>query len=112
MKNKIKEKIKLTTFKKKTRVTKIEYMETEHPHIIKIHGSAMIWQPVIKRKNFKVWILARMFKDGKKVEEIISNWPQLKPSEIFDALSYYYDHKEELDKFIKNYYKNYKKIPK
>ncbi len=35
-------------------------------------------------------------------EELVKEFPHLSFSQIYDALSYYYDHKEEMDKDIES----------
>ena len=40
------------------------------------------------------------YRRGLSVEEILREFPSLRPAEIHDALSYYYDHQTELDQEI------------
>ena len=35
------------------------------------------------------------------VEEVVREWPHLAPAQVYDALSYYYDHKDELDELTR-----------
>ncbi len=35
--------------------------------------------------------------EGLSVDEIVDGYPHIKPSQVYAALSYYWDHKEEID---------------
>ena len=35
------------------------------------------------------------------IEEILEGYPSITPAQLFDALSYYFDNKEEIDKELK-----------
>ena len=37
---------------------------------------------------------------GMTVEEILEGLPHLKPAEVYDALAYYFDHQEEIERDI------------
>jgi uncharacterized protein (DUF433 family) len=37
---------------------------------------------------------------GLTVDEILREFPHLTPAQVYDALSYYYDHQDELDQEI------------
>jgi uncharacterized protein (DUF433 family) len=37
------------------------------------------------------------YRRGLTVEEILEEFPQLTPSQVYDALSYYHDHREAID---------------
>ena len=36
------------------------------------------------------------------IEDILAGYPSLTPAQIFDALSYYHDNKDEIEKNIEN----------
>lgn len=67
------------------------YYITRNP---KIQGG----EPIIKGTRFPVRsIVFYIIKEGMLPEEITKEFPQLSLSAIYDALSYYYDHKEEIE---------------
>ncbi len=71
--------------------------KTMHPHISmdsRISGG----QPVIKGTRIKVIDIAIRYEImGLSADRIIDEYPHLKLEQIHDALSYYYEHKDELD---------------
>lgn len=72
----------------------------EHPHILSrrgVHGGS----PVIKGTRIPISTIIIRYKQGNDVDEILRLYPQLKPAQAHDALSYYYDHREEIDREIK-----------
>ncbi len=44
-----------------------------------------------------VWSIIRWYKLGMSVEEIMREFPQLTPSQVHDAFSYYYDNQKEIE---------------
>lgn len=71
--------------------------KTAYPHIVKtegVNGGAA----TIEGTRIAVWhIVGYYYKVGMTVEEILAEWLYLKPAQIFSALAYYHDHKEEID---------------
>lgn len=59
-------------------------------------------EPIIKGTRVTVRAVAELWLMGAQPEEIILNIPHITLAQVFDALSYYEDHKEEVDSFIKN----------
>ena len=58
-------------------------------------------EPIIKGTRFPVRsIVTYILKNGMLPEELVKEFPHLKIAAIYDALSYYYDHKDEVEKFI------------
>jgi len=45
--------------------------------------------------------IAEWWKFGASVDEILENLPCLSLSQVFDGLSYYQDHQDEIERFIK-----------
>ena len=45
--------------------------------------------------------LIKWYKLGFSVEDIMREFPQLHPSQVYDAFSYYYDHQEEIEHDIR-----------
>lgn len=71
----------------------------EHPYVEQrpdVQGG----RPVIKGGRFPVSSIVQDYRRGWSVEEILREFPQLRPSEVHDALSYYYDHQAEIDREI------------
>lgn len=72
---------------------------TEHPYIVRdneIFGG----EPVIKGTRTPVRAIVEWWKFGASPEEILENLPHLTLSQIFDALSYYADHRGEIEQYI------------
>lgn len=57
-------------------------------------------EPVIAGTRISVRLVAELEKAGYSVDEIITMYPHIRHAQVHDALSYYYDHKEEIDKLI------------
>jgi uncharacterized protein (DUF433 family) len=74
---------------------KTEY--TEYPHIVKIKdvngGTA-----TIEGTRIAVWhVVGYYYEVGMSVEEFLADWNYITPAQVFSALAYYHDHKEEID---------------
>jgi uncharacterized protein (DUF433 family) len=72
---------------------------TEHPHIVKVDGICG-GEPVIEGTRVSVKAIIEYYKLGMGPEEILDELPHLSPAQVFDALSYYHDHQEEIEKAI------------
>lgn len=72
---------------------------TEHPHIIR-DTSILGAEPIIKGTRTSVRAIAEWWKFGASPEEIQENLPHLSLSQIFDALSFYDDHRKEIEQSI------------
>lgn len=71
--------------------------KTEHPYIVRAKGVCG-GRPVIKGTRIPVWIIAGWAKDGYSAEQIQREiYPHLSLAQVYDALSYYYDHQAEID---------------
>ena len=68
----------------------------KHPYIIKKKG-VQGGRAVITGTRIPVSAILIWYKAGKEIYEILDIYPQLTPSQIHDALSYYYDHKKEME---------------
>ncbi len=74
-----------------------EIQRTEYPHIVKIKGVCG-GQAIIDGTRIAVWhLVGYYYKVGMSVEDILAEWNYLKPAQIFSALAYYHDHKQEID---------------
>jgi len=76
--------------------------KVDHYYIIRdpeIQGG----EPIIKGTRFPVRsIVFYIIKEGMLPEELVREFPQLSLSSIYDALSYYYDNKEEIENLLEN----------
>jgi uncharacterized protein (DUF433 family) len=54
-------------------------------------------QPVIVGTRIRVATVLTCYRQGMNIEEIIQQYPALKPSDVHDALAYAYDHMDEID---------------
>ena len=71
----------------------------KHPYVVndkKIVGG----EPIIKGTRTPVRAVVEWWKFGATPEEIKENLPYLSLAQIFDALSYYDDNREEIEKYI------------
>lgn len=57
-------------------------------------------RPVIAGTGLKVAIIASMYLQGDAPVDWIAENYDLTPAQIYAALSYYYDHAEELDRYL------------
>ena len=70
--------------------------EIAHPYVERrpeVQGG----RPVIKGSRFPVSSIVLNHRRGLSVDEILREFPQLTPAEVYDSLSYYYDHRSEID---------------
>lgn len=56
--------------------------------------------PVIARTRISVGLVVEMERAGHSADEMVALYPHITHAQIYDALSYYYDHKEEIEKMI------------
>ena len=74
-------------------------INTEHPHIVKVPG-VLGGEPIIAGTRIGVAFIARLLQAGEEPSEIIAAYPHLAPAAVYDAISYYLDHREEIDQLI------------
>ncbi|MCP4112203.1 MAG: DUF433 domain-containing protein [Desulfobacteraceae bacterium] len=72
---------------------------TDHPHIVKVQGVAS-GEPVILGTRIMVRTVIEQYQLGNSIEDILWDFPQLSSAQTHDALSYYHDHKEEMDRLL------------
>ena len=73
--------------------------EVLHPYIERRPG-VQGGRAIIKGSRFPVSSIVQDYRRGLSVEEILHDFPALRPAEVHDALSYYYDHRTEIDQEI------------
>jgi uncharacterized protein (DUF433 family) len=69
---------------------------TNHPYIVQREGFRGR-RPILRGSNIPVWLIAAMWKAGDSPEEIRQAYPHLEPAAIYDAISYYLDHQQEVE---------------
>jgi uncharacterized protein (DUF433 family) len=72
---------------------------TEHPYIVR-DDRILGGEPIIKDTRTPVRSIVEMWRMGMAPEEIPTGLPHLSLSQVFDALSYYADHREEINSHI------------
>jgi len=71
--------------------------KTDHKYIkVDLQRGTYIVGTRIRVKNIII-----LYKSGMSVEEILEGFPNITPAQFYDALSYYYDYKEQVEKEIK-----------
>jgi uncharacterized protein (DUF433 family) len=69
--------------------------DTEHPHIVRLEGV-----PTLRGTRLGVQLIAQMHRAGDAVDDILQTYPQLEPAAVHDAISFYLDHRAELEEEI------------
>jgi uncharacterized protein (DUF433 family) len=72
---------------------------TEHLYVI-TDSRILNGEPIIKGTRTSVRAIVELCRQGVAPEEIPKHLPHLKLAQIFDALSYYSDHQDEIDAHI------------
>lgn len=72
---------------------------TDHPHIVRVRGVAS-GEPVIMGTRIMVRTVVEQYQLGSTIEDILWDFPQLSSAQIHDALSYYHDHKKEMNRLL------------
>ncbi|MBI1800614.1 MAG: DUF433 domain-containing protein [Chloroflexi bacterium] len=65
---------------------------TEHPHIALMRGA-----PVVRGARLPVRLIAQRCRAGDSVDGVLRTYPHLSAAAVYDAVSYYLDHTEELE---------------
>jgi uncharacterized protein (DUF433 family) len=58
-------------------------------------------EPIIVGTKTPVWAIIETWRLGIQPEEILQHLPHLSLAQVFDALSYYQDHMEAINQYIK-----------
>jgi uncharacterized protein (DUF433 family)/PHD/YefM family antitoxin component YafN of YafNO toxin-antitoxin module len=80
-------------------VAELETKRTEHPYIVRVPGIAG-GEPIIKGTRVPVRAVVLHYKASETLDEILEAYPHLPPAGVFDAISYYLDHQEEIEALI------------
>lgn len=78
------------------RVAAMNPASDSHPHIVRTEGFCG-GSPRIRGTRLAVWGIAELYKRGEPVEEISALYTHVDPAAIQDAISYYLDHRQEID---------------
>jgi len=73
---------------------------TEHPYITRVPGKRG-GRPIIRGTGITVSLIAHLYKAGDTVDEILESYPHLRPSWVHDAIGYYLDHQDEIEREIR-----------
>lgn len=71
-------------------------VQINHPYVAQVEGAAG-GKPVIRGTRTPVRSVAAYHQMGNTPEEIQGKLPHLSLAQIYDALSFYYDHQAEID---------------
>lgn len=74
-------------------------LQTEHWHIVK-DDAILGGEPVIKGTRTPVRGIVELWRLGYAPEEILRELPHLTIAAVFDALSFFSDHREEIETHI------------
>jgi len=74
-------------------------LRTEHPHIVRLEGIRG-GEPMIKGTGISVRTIVERTRLGDKPEQIVEDYPHLTLAQVYDALSYYYEHPQEIEQYI------------
>ncbi|MFQ6056884.1 MAG: DUF433 domain-containing protein [Methanosarcinales archaeon] len=75
-------------------------IKTKHPYITSKKGYCG-GKPIIVGTKFPVRsVVIYVLGQGMTPEELVEEFPHLNIAQVYDVLSFYYDHKEEIDKEI------------
>jgi len=69
---------------------------TEHPYVERRYD-VLGGKPTIKGTRLPVWQLAERIKLGDSPDDLLNAYLHLPAAAVFDAISYYYDHREEIE---------------
>jgi uncharacterized protein (DUF433 family) len=74
-------------------------VRTEHPHIVRRPGRTG-GVPTISGTRIAVAFIVGQLRAGGTPQDILASYPHLTPAAVYDAISFYYDHQAEIDRFI------------
>jgi uncharacterized protein (DUF433 family) len=68
---------------------------TEHPHVVRVQGV-----PTVHGTRLAVRVIAQLYRAGDSVDDILQTYPHLSAAAVHDAISYYLDHRDEIEQEI------------
>ncbi len=72
---------------------------TEHAYIVR-DAAILYGEPIVKGSRTPVRAIVENWRLGISPEEIVVHLPHLTLAQVFDALSYYSDHQDEIEAYI------------
>jgi uncharacterized protein (DUF433 family) len=75
---------------------KEQVIVTEHPYVIKVAGVCG-GRPIIKGTRTPVQAIVEYYRLGMDTYQILTELPYITEAQLHDGLSYFYDHKEEIE---------------
>jgi prevent-host-death family protein len=77
----------------------VEQTADGHPYIA--HRSTVSGgEPIIRGTRISVRHIIECLQTGQSVEDILAALPHLSAAQVYDALSYYHDHRTEMDRLM------------
>jgi uncharacterized protein (DUF433 family) len=74
-------------------------MGTEHLYVVR-DEQILGGEPIVKGTRTPVRAIVEMWRMGMSPEEIVMGLPHLTLAQVFDGLSYYSDHRDEINEHI------------
>jgi uncharacterized protein (DUF433 family) len=75
-------------------------IHTEHPHIVRIEG-VHGGRPTIRGTGISVQAIIEQMQLGRSPQQIVGDFDGvLTLAQVYDALSYYYEHEQEIEHYI------------
>ncbi len=71
-------------------------IQTDHPYIVRIEGVCG-GRPIVAGTRISVRTIAERVRLGDSPEQIVKDFPPLTLAEVYDALSYYHEHRIEIE---------------
>ncbi len=68
-----------------------------HPYVTSKKGVCG-GRSIVRGTRIPVWSLIQWYKQGMTIEDVVREFPRLKPAQVHDAFSYYYDNRKEIEK--------------
>ncbi|MFQ5863788.1 MAG: DUF433 domain-containing protein [bacterium] len=73
----------------------------DHPYLTRVRGVCG-GKPIIAGTRVPVWVIVGYHFNLKySIDQIIEIIPHISHAQVYDMLSYYYDHKDEIDEQLK-----------
>lgn len=72
---------------------------TDHPHIVRIQG-VRGGEPIVRDAYISVRAIVERTRLGETPEQILEAYEKLTLAQVYDALSYYHDHTDEIEGYI------------
>ncbi len=70
-----------------------------HPYVEQRNG-VVGGKPVIKGTRLPIWQIAERLRAGDSPDDFLSDYPQVSAAALYDAISYYFDHRIEIERQI------------